>query len=206
MRRVLLIAVVILAGCDSRNSVTPEPALAANAPPVIEAAPWPREIADAIPGSSASWPTVTPDPIRVEVAIANACANPFTAEDRSGPHYVPYIVVRTNPEALEAFRKLEAPMPVGTVIIKEKHSSESAAGPPDSFGAMIKREPGYDPDNGDWEYVFGGIGGKPPTERGRLANCIACHSAYAKDEDYLFRDYDWMWESNEETQSAQLGK
>lgn len=53
---------------------------------------------------------------------------------------------------------------------------------------MIKREPGYDPQHGDWEYLY--VVQKPEKKvtRGRLESCIKCHWQ-AKDRDYVFRNY-----------------
>jgi hypothetical protein len=51
---------------------------------------------------------------------------------------------------------------------------------------MVKREPGYDPAHGDWEYVYAGA--DKAVTRGRLDSCIDCHFQVA-DKDYLFRTY-----------------
>ena len=53
---------------------------------------------------------------------------------------------------------------------------------------MIKREPGFNPKSGDWEYlVFDGSGSKVEA-RGKLENCQACHAAKSET-DYVFRSY-----------------
>jgi hypothetical protein len=54
---------------------------------------------------------------------------------------------------------------------------------------MIKREKDYDPENGDWEYLYADLSGeKPKIERGKIASCIRCHSI-AKERDYLYRTH-----------------
>ena len=154
-----------------------------------------------MPGVSADidfarWPAATEKPVRVEPIVASFCRAPSQTElqardaelKRHGPHYKPAIVVRTNPEAIGAFKLGDAPMPVGTTIVKEKHFFMLAKGPPAEYGAMIKREPGYDPAHGNWEYIYVVSQPEKAVTRGKLESCIDCHS-HAKDKDYLFRTY-----------------
>ena len=49
---------------------------------------------------------------------------------------------------------------------------------------MVKREGGYDPENGDWEYLMT-TATKAVRMQGNLGMCIGCHSA-AYDSDYVF--------------------
>jgi hypothetical protein len=63
----------------------------------------------------------------------------------------------------------------------------------DGIGGMVKRQPGYDPEHGDWEYFYVELASELPKRRpikgrsatGRLANCIDCHS-YTAETDYVF--------------------
>lgn len=48
---------------------------------------------------------------------------------------------------------------------------------------MIKREAGYNPASGDWEFFIQEKGG--PLAKGKLSNCISCH-ATATGPDHLF--------------------
>ena len=53
----------------------------------------------------------------------------------------------------------------------------------------MKREAGYDPDYGDWEYFVKNVyRGEPEFTRGKLDTCIRCHED-AQGKDYLFRSY-----------------
>ena len=86
------------------------------------------------------------------------------------------------------------PLPVGTIIIKEKYDHIEDAKTrtkADAYAAMIKHEPGYDADHNDWEYVYIELD-KPNTITGatcgKLDSCIDCH-ANRKQTDYVFRDY-----------------
>jgi len=89
------------------------------------------------------------------------------------------------------------PLPVGTVIIKEKYQRIEDANKrtnPHSFGVMIKQEPGYDPEHGDWEYAYIELGNEnkiTSATRGKIASCIDCH-ANRKQTDYVFRGYPLM--------------
>src|SRR5262249_39822116 len=78
-------------------------------------------------------------------------------------------------------------MPVGSVIVKEK-LPDLKDEKPFAYAGMIKREAGYDPNNGDWEYLYDPMrqGGK--VERGKLTTGTACHRQAAA-KDYLFRQY-----------------
>lgn len=82
----------------------------------------------------------------------------------------------------------------GTVVLKENFAASS--GTPDaplSVTMMIKREPGYDPENGDWEYVQFDKNGQVML-RGNAKDpavnqaCASCHINIA-DRDYIFANY-----------------
>jgi hypothetical protein len=113
---------------------------------------------------------------------------PARAADKKqhGPHAGLTIIVRVSPEARGAFDRSE-PMPVGAVVVKEKYGY--ASGPLVAYALMIKREPGYDPENGDWQYAYVSLSRPDKTvTEGRLKSCIDCHAG-AKAKDYLFRSY-----------------
>ncbi|MGE0174939.1 MAG: hypothetical protein AB7T49_19255 [Oligoflexales bacterium] len=72
-------------------------------------------------------------------------------------------------------------VPVGTVSIKQGYFNEN-----DQYQkivTMIKRAPGYDPENHDWEYEVRGQDGTLQ-QNGKLAGCIGCHS-HAPETDFL---------------------
>jgi len=53
---------------------------------------------------------------------------------------------------------------------------------------MIKREPGYNPESGDWEYLVLDGGASKIVERGKLTRCSGCHRPY-KSSDFITRTY-----------------
>jgi hypothetical protein len=128
------------------------------------------------------------------VVQALYCATPVAPKPPLNPHSVPFARYYTNPTGIDAVRRGNVPVPVGTTILKVKQWSETAgpAWPHPSYAAMIKREPGYDPADADWEYVYTYRADDPAgawkTERGKLDACIDCHRN-AKATDYLFRTY-----------------
>jgi hypothetical protein len=76
------------------------------------------------------------------------------------------------------------------VVVKEKYPQYSPNAKPVAVAAMTKREPGYDPGNGDWEYAYEQRWPEQEakTVRGKLDACIDCHQG-VRDKDYLFRSY-----------------
>jgi Cytochrome P460 len=95
--------------------------------------------------------------------------------------------------------------PVNSLIIKEKLRSSkivppvpekpSADSKPDSvkystelFTGMLKREVGYNPECGDWEFFIVDASAKNMLARGKIDSCIACHQGY-KTTDYVTRAY-----------------
>jgi hypothetical protein len=105
-----------------------------------------------------------------------------------GPHAAYSIVVRVSPDGVDAYRE-GRPLPRGAVVVKEKYANASGSGPMQAYALMTKREEGFDPAGGDWEYAFVGLSdGRASTARGRLPGCAGCHAS-ARERDYLFRSY-----------------
>jgi hypothetical protein len=84
----------------------------------------------------------------------------------------------------ELVDKDEFAVPVGTVAMKpfDNDGQEGV----DGIAVMIKKEPNFDPENGDWYYEMrdkdGNLLAQPPA--GRVKMCIECHKAGAA-KDYL---------------------
>ena len=173
-----------IAACTTTTPTNPSPAPGA---PAVQ--PDGADLFE--PATFSKWPKASEQPIRVSPEEAFLCA-PISGggnfpQAKHGPHASHSIVVRVSPEAMGAFRAGKA-MPAGAVVVKEKYPDERAVGPPKEYGLMIKREAGYDPGNGDWEYAYVTSGAERKVIRGKLAQCSTCH-ANVKDSDYLFRSY-----------------
>ena len=75
--------------------------------------------------------------------------------------------------------------PVGSLLLKEKFGSDGAS---QVFTGMWKREAGYFPELGDWEFFTVDGASSKVLERGKLASCASCHEEKAKG-DFVARDY-----------------
>jgi hypothetical protein len=138
-----------------------------------------------------NWTSVNKDPQVVASHIAVQCSMPTAAErslEDHNPHRDKFVVVYVNPLGRAAMMKQKWPrFPEGSVIVKEKLSTKESARP-ELLTVMKKREPGYDPQKGDWEYfVFDGTG-REMKASGKLENCQGCHLA-DKSTDYVSRRY-----------------
>jgi len=89
----------------------------------------------------------------------------------AGPHSHGFVHLYASPEAAQAIAARSDRFPVGSVIVKEKIGEKNVV---TDVGGMIKRAPGYDTANGDWEFFFHTPGGEFTS--GKMANCIDCHN------------------------------
>src|SRR6266850_3196408 len=103
------------------------------------------------------------------------------------PHARFYISVFVNPTGRKTMqKKVAGPFPVGSMIVKQKFRDQNKS--PELLTMMIKREPGFDPKFGDWEYLVASGDGKNIFGRGKLEQCQGCHISMAK-QDYVYRTY-----------------
>jgi len=137
------------------------------------------------------WTKVNPQPLKLPTPLNLLCAPATLAElpkTSANPHRRYYFTVYVNKAGKRAMLGGKAPtFPKGSVIVKEKLPDEASKSP-ELLTAMVKRERGYDPNGGDWEYaVLDGAGDKV-IEAGKLTRCASCHSQ-KKESDYVFRTY-----------------
>jgi len=139
---------------------------------------------------------MTKEPVYVDPDLAALCRGATqreveAARIRSGPHAHTAISIYMNDLAANAFVLLPATYPVGSIILKEKKAlgyqsdgqQHTMTKTHDGVGGMIKRQPGYDPEHGDWEYFYFEDVGQ--IESGRISSCVHCHGA-AANKDYVF--------------------
>jgi hypothetical protein len=140
---------------------------------------------------------VTAAPVYVNPELAMSCIGASLgqveeAREKHGPHANTAITIYMNDPAVKTFPARTQPYPVGSVIIKRKSihgynmgNSSNRVQPAANtgVGGMIKRPPGYDPANGDWEYFY--FENPKKIESGRIASCVQCHVS-AKGSDYVF--------------------
>jgi hypothetical protein len=120
-------------------------------------------------------------------ASAIACAI-VIGREKSSPHLNKWVSVFVNPVGREQMMTKQRPkFPVGSMIVKEKLGSADST-TPELLTVMIKREPGYDPKNGDWEYLVLDGPASKIVEQGKLARCSGCHRSYDYS-DFVTRTY-----------------
>jgi Cytochrome P460 len=97
------------------------------------------------------------------------------------------IQVYVTPESFASFVNEEAKFPVGTIILKEKFPTMDAKAA-ELYTGMLKREKGYNPKAGDWEFFVLTGDRNAVTARGRIDSCMDCHQQYAKS-DFVTKRY-----------------
>ncbi|HEX7314036.1 MAG TPA: cytochrome P460 family protein [Pyrinomonadaceae bacterium] len=139
-----------------------------------------------------NWSRVNPQPVRFHLMRAEDCAVPIGINTRmqtaESPHIDKFVNVFVNDAGRRAMLKeLRPRFPVGSLVVKEKLPAYDAK-EPELLTAMYKREAGYDPEGGDWEYLVLDGQGREVRARGKLESCRACHQA-AADTDFVTRHY-----------------
>lgn len=142
----------------------------------LQAAPTDAEILKLVQ-ERAKLERVTQKPSRMEPEVATLCA-PSSDPVRHGPHEAAKLHVYANePAALPIFDPW-GKFPEGSFILKEKLGWKDSK--TTLFTAMFKREKGYFPEVGDWEFLTIDAKAEKITERGKLQSCAECHKDYAK--------------------------
>lgn len=171
----LFLPVVTMLGCAVSGSPTPS----RPAPSVSE------DLASL--ATYRQWTLVNPTPQLMEPAAAHLCGRVIGREEGS-PHLNKYISVYVNPVGREAMMtKVTPKFPVGSMIVKEKLGSADST-TPELLTAMIKREAGYNPDSGDWEYLALDGSASKIVAQGKLTQCSVCHKSYEYS-DFVTRVY-----------------
>ena len=138
-----------------------------------------------------SWTQVNAEPYFIHSIVAIQCAAPPTAADlewekKENPHIRTFITVYVNNLGRKAMFEKNPKFPEGSVIVKEK--SDETSHKPVLYTIMRKREAGYNPKVGDWEFSVVGANGTDLQASGKLENCQTCHVGHV-DTDFVFRDY-----------------
>ena len=157
-----------------------------------------------------NWQLVNADPTEMEPRVAVMCAPaggfgvdlaPTSVMGNGGPHDKKWINVFINSQGEDAMMNRKFPQfPEGTVIVKQKLGIPVAKGKstktpkptpgqqPELLTVMIKREAGYNPKNGDWEWMVTDGAGEKVAGSGQLEACQNCHQPYSKT-DFVVRSY-----------------
>src|SRR5215217_4210495 len=120
-------------------------------------------------GDTKQWVKVNQRPYRISSEVDALCRLPtrddYAYAQRQNPHAAAYVNVYVNKIGARVMSSQEQSFPIGTIIVKEKFYSDrielKEKSKPTLFTVMIKRESGYNPESGDWEYaVVSGDGKK----------------------------------------------
>jgi len=120
-------------------------------------------------------------------STAALCRIAYNTNPHEGEGTPTFCHVYVSPEGKGAMVSGKGTYPRGAVIVKSKLTREKN-GDPVLFTTMRKREAGYDPRHGDWEYAVLDGRSKRVLARGRIESCISCHRKYAST-DYVTRAY-----------------
>ncbi|HLX62921.1 MAG TPA: cytochrome P460 family protein [Planctomycetota bacterium] len=151
--------------------------------------------------SRAEGDKVTAKPVYMTNPVSLLCRAPGPTDASkkvaADPHVQTWIQVFAENLSSASFKETDKPLPAGAIVIKEKHHSDKAAAdgagmPADAklelFTVMLKREAGYNPDGGDWEYAVVNGDASRVLARGKIESCMECHRIKVKT-DFLYRSY-----------------
>ncbi|MEW6303518.1 MAG: cytochrome P460 family protein [Verrucomicrobiota bacterium] len=141
---------------------------------------------------------VTKAPFRMNDAVAFLCNAPIEelriAEKQKelnrplkNPHRDKFVHVFVSPDGAPAMQTNSITFPRGSVVLKEKFADLKGERT-ELFTGMVKREKGYNPECGDWEFFVLGADASKVIERGRLQRCMDCHVEY-KASDFVTKNY-----------------
>ncbi|HEY0462473.1 MAG TPA: cytochrome P460 family protein [Pyrinomonadaceae bacterium] len=139
-----------------------------------------------------SWTKVNEKPEIMDFEVSALCAQlkrePAETTTKN-PHSDRFINVYVNSVGRdEMLTKANPKFPVGTVIVKEKLFSAVGDKTPELLTVMIKREKGFNPEVGDWEFMVLNGEATEVKAQGKMQNCQACHLGYEKN-DFITRTY-----------------
>jgi hypothetical protein len=153
----------LFAGCGPREPALVNPGMSSVGPSVERPTP---KTADA----SAKWEAMSEVPTLHRVGPLFASRGHFAGRWKAE--------TRMNATAETAYAALRSSnrFPSGSMLV-ELHRGPSSNGP---IFAMVKRDPGFYPEGGDWEFVVTDADGWIE-DRGALALCARCHAEAATD-------------------------
>jgi hypothetical protein len=130
---------------------------------------------------------VTARPVHIPGRSAVPCAPVWEALSPVGPHADRWIDVYVTRSGSAAMTNGRGTYPKSTMILKRKYRDQDGK-TTELFTGMLKREKGYNPEAGDWQFFVLDSRGEEVTEFGRLVSCMNCHAAF-KNSDFVSRKY-----------------
>jgi Cytochrome P460 len=162
-------------------------------PAAAAAPPTDEQLTDQVLRRAEVLEQVTTEPVLMPNEVALLCRKPEPeelAEVKGNPHVEKFSRLFVSKAGRPAAEGHETVHPEGTLLLKEKlprkPGTQQAGDATELFTGMLKREAGYNPECGDWEFFTVSGDGKKVTARGKLASCMECHTRYA-DRDFTSR-------------------
>jgi hypothetical protein len=138
-----------------------------------------------------SWKRVNAKPLQLSNRLIELCRQLTPAESEllaHDPHSKYFFTVYVNDIGRAAmYRKGKTLFPAGSMIVKEKLTSEKATSPV-MMTAMRKGAKGSSPATGDWQYFILDPRGKVTASGDQIPHCQGCHAS-EPDTDYVYRTY-----------------
>jgi hypothetical protein len=122
-------------------------------------------------------------PYHIPVPDPALCSAPFQHLSKTD-HWINILV---SPESTNQIMTGVGLYSVGSVILKQKFL-DSEGRKADIYTGMLKRERGYNPECGDWEFFTLDSSGFKVTSCGKLKSCMECHEK-CESSDYVTRRY-----------------
>lgn len=148
----------------------------------LHAAPTDEELLAFVRDRGNRAERITPKPFDMEPLVASRCeiSGQLTTEAHGG---FLFHVFTDEAAALPIFDPW-GKFPEGSIVLKEK--IEKGNGRSKLFTGMVKREAGYFPQSGDWEFFTVDAAATKIAQRGKMERCASCHDDHAKG-DYITR-------------------
>ena len=139
------------------------------------------------------WTQVNREPYYISSELDLLCAMPTAADysraRKENPHSATFITVFVNSVGRSAmFQKGSSVFPQGSVIVKQKKDRGIKRDTTLLYTVMRKRETGYNPRVGDWEFSVVKADGSTVEASGKIENCQSCHIKKPSS-DFIFRSY-----------------
>jgi hypothetical protein len=152
----------------------------------IAAAPADAELLEYIKGRS-TLQRVTPMQVDMAAEVASRCNIDAVLKDNhvENPHSKARFHTYANDPAVLPIFDPWGKFPTASLLLNEKFSND---GKTQLFTGMWKREEGYFPEMGDWEFFTADASADKIIERGKMPKCAGCHAKMVQG-DHVARDY-----------------
>jgi hypothetical protein len=132
------------------------------------------------------WESLNPKPVPV-VSVPQGFCSAGSGTNQAGMQSstARFQQVYVNELGFPGMEAGQPDLPEGSILVKE-HLADPKQSSPNTVLAMVKREEGFNPEAGDWEFFVLHNREQVIVDRGRLVHCQSCH-VQARERGYVFR-------------------